>query len=71
MMYNGKQEMTFTAASWLDNKLSKRWSGTAFQSKVILYKNKGFLKKYKNIKGLHHSIREEEDKGITLTIFCY
>ena len=43
---NGKQERTFSAASWMDGKLSKRQSGMTFQS---IYKNKGFLEKYKDI----------------------
>ena len=46
---NGKQERTFSAASWMDGRLSKRQSGMTFQSKVLLYKNKGFLEKYKDI----------------------
>ena len=46
---NGKQERTFSAASWMDGKLSKRQSGMTFQSKVLLYKNKGFLEKYQDI----------------------
>ena len=45
---NGKQERTFSAATWMDCKLNKRQSMLTFQSKVLLHQNKGFLVRYKD-----------------------
>jgi hAT family C-terminal dimerisation region len=41
---NGGQERTFSAATWIDGKLSKRQSEATFQMKVILHQNKEVLR---------------------------
>lgn len=40
---NGDQERTFSAATWMDGKLSTRQSDLTFGMKVLLYKNQDFL----------------------------
>ena len=41
---NGGQERTFSAATWMDGKLSKRQSEATFQMKVILHQNSDVLR---------------------------
>ena len=44
---NGNQERTFSAATWMDGKLSTRQNDMTFQMKVLLYKNQAFLEEHK------------------------
>jgi hAT family C-terminal dimerisation region len=44
---NGNQERTFSAATWMDDKLKKKQSDFTFQMKVLLYKNKKFLMQHR------------------------
>ena len=53
---NADQERTFSAATWMDGKLSKKQSDLTFQMKVLLYKNKDFLKNHLKI------LKEDEKK---------
>jgi hypothetical protein len=41
---NGHQERTFSAATWMDGKLSNRQTDATFQRKVLLYKNADYIK---------------------------
>jgi hAT family C-terminal dimerisation region len=41
---NGYQERTFSAATWMDGKLSTRQTDATFQMKVLLYKNQDFIR---------------------------
>ncbi|MGL5936398.1 MAG: hAT transposon family protein, partial [Cetobacterium sp.] len=42
---NGGQERTFSAATWMDGKLSKRQTEATFQMKIICHQNKEILDK--------------------------
>ena len=55
---NADQERTCSAATWMDGKLNKKQSDLTFQMKVLLYKNKGFLKNHLKI------LKEDEKKRV-------
>ena len=40
---NGNQERTFSAATWMDTKLSKKQTDATFQMTTLIYKNGAFL----------------------------
>jgi len=44
---NGDQERTFSAAAWMDGKLSTKQNDISFQMKVLACKNSEFLKEHK------------------------
>lgn len=44
---NGSQERTFSAATWMDDKLKKKQSDDTFEMKVLIYKNVDILKRMK------------------------
>jgi hypothetical protein len=45
---NGGQERTFSAATWMDEKLGTRQTDLTFQMKVLLYKNQTFLEEHRD-----------------------
>jgi len=45
---NGDQERTFSAATWMDGKLSTKQNDITFQMKVLACKNSEFLKEHKD-----------------------
>jgi hypothetical protein len=44
---NGSQERTFSAATWMDDKLKKSQSDATFEMKVLIYKNEDFIRQSK------------------------
>ena len=44
---NGDQERTFSAATWMDGKLSTKQNDITFQMKVLACKNSEFLNEHK------------------------
>ena len=46
---NGGQERTFSAATWMDDKLKTQQKDSTYEMKVLLYKNKDLINKLENM----------------------
>ena len=64
---NGDQERTFSAATWMDGKLSTKQNDITFQMKVMACKNSEFLDRHKGrVKGEHMKAAAERTKKLLM-----